>query len=605
MSAQPTLFEPAAPSGVELRPYQEEAIEATERYYAQGGTRPLWSVATGAGKTLMAAMLLERNLNGRRGLFLAHREELIDQAVRTIGSMTSLTVAAEQAGKRAGDAQVVVGCVPTLVGGGGRRLRALDRRDFGMVIVDECHRSTARTYLQALHHFGLAPDPDVFTIPDAEDDDEEQAVTTKRRKAAARSRRKTIDGFRPEWDAPLLLGVTATPHRADRIGLEVAFDEVVFERGIRELIAEGWLCVVRGVRVESGTDLNRVHVRAGEFAEKELSDAVNSPERNALIVAAYHDHAPGRQAIVFAASVQHAQDLCEAFQGSGVRAAWASGATPTVQRQGIVAAYKRREVQVLLNCQLWTEGFDAPLTDCIVMARPTKSSGAYAQMLGRGTRIAPGKVDLVVIDIVDNYRKAGIVSANALFGLPPRFRTGDSLAEDAGRFEAQLTLLGVPAEELGEATDWQSVSRIASTIDPLRVAALDPVLAAFARYTWHVVPWGYALQVPAGSLGIVTDGLGHGHVRWQPKGARPTTLWNEMGADASMAVRWAERWLDGVDPSAGRLVDKQAAWRQRNDPPTEKQIKMARWLKVPVVEGMTKGQLSSLLDAAQARRQER
>lgn len=600
---QPSLFAPPPAASLALRPYQEEAVAATEAYWRGGGRRALIALPTGTGKTVLFSEVLRRNLRGRRALVIAHREELLDQAAAAI-TRGGVPTAVEQADRRAGGAAVVVASIQTLTASAGKRLRQFPRDEIGVVVIDEAHHATARTYLQVLHAYGLAPDPGVFGSD-----------------AARGSRRTAIDRFTPDADAPLLLGVTATPSRADKVGLEAAFDEIVYSRTIREMIDAGWLCAVRGVRVETTTSLDSVTVNHGDFAERELERTVNTDERNALIVAAYHDHAPGRQAIVFAAGVAHAEALAAAFRAAGVPADWVSGAHDRWERRGVIEAYRRGELRVLANCAVLTEGFDAPETGCIVMARPTRSSTLYTQMIGRGTRLADGKADVVVIDLVDAYAKAGLASAAALFGLPPRYNDrqdgGQPEAPDlhqmAMRFEGEIERLGLPVSALGDVRDWDDVRRVAAEIDPLQVAALDPVLRSVARYTWLTASWGYYLAVPperghadgtpgrpGGQLGVVVNQLGQGTVRWKLRGEAPVTL--ERAETVEGAIRWAEEWVDTEHGHARAIVDGAAPWRKR--PASEAQIGLLRRLRVPVREGLTAGQASALIEQAMAQRGE-
>lgn len=571
-----------APDALALRPYQHDAIAALEGYWGSGRRRALINLPTGTGKTVLFAAVLRRNLGGRRGLVVAHREELLDQAAATIARDSGLSVGIEQADRQAGGVDVVVASVQTLVASGGRRLGQLTRNSIGLVVIDEAHHVSARTYIEVLHHFGLAPDPERFF--------------------AQGGRRAAIDGFEPATDAPRLLGVTATPSRTDKVGLEVAFDEIVYSRTIRDMISEGWLCPVRGVRVATSTSLDGVPTTHGDFAERALETTVNNDARNDLIIAAYHDHAQGRQAIVFAAGVAHAEALAAAFRAAGVSADWVSGAHDKDERRGAIGAYRRGELRVLANCAVLTEGFDAPETACVIMARPTKSSTLYTQCLGRGTRLANGKTDLVVIDVVDAYERAGLASAAALFGLPPKFAVAEAedvpLDQLAMRFDRELEEYRVPSSLLGDATSWDDIRRIAQEVDPLQVAALDPVLRAVAKAAWLTAPWGYHLGLPEGSLGIVVDLLGQATVRFKARGEQPETL--ERFPDAEQAVRWAEHWLGVEHADSARLVERGARWRK--DPPSERQLELARKLRILLPEGATRGHVSALIDQRLAKR---
>lgn len=579
------------PTGMTLRDYQTECIQAVARYASQGGRRGLVALPTGTGKTVIFAEMARLARKGRV-LVLAHREELLDQAATRIRDALGLerSIGVEQASRTSNGADIVVASVQTLAVSP-QRLEAMDPSQFSLVIVDEAHHSVARTYLQALSRFGLAPD-----VADLSND----ALNRKQVRAEVRDR---FEAFTPDTtSAPLLAGFTATPTRTDGRGLEWLFDELVYSRSIREMMEAGWLCPMRGERVRTQADITGVKTKAGDYQESALSEAVNTPERNALVVDSYQALADGRQALVFAVDVQHTKDLCAAFQWAGVRADYVIGETK--ERSPIIDAYRAGDLQVLVNCMVLTEGFDAPETSCLVMARPTKSSLLYQQMLGRGTRIAEGKDDLLVIDLADTA-KAGVSNINTMFGLPPELaHDNDSDVLDVVD-EVDDLRDSVPVDMFGSAQTVDELREMADSFDPLQAATVENWLGA--RLAWTKTAFGYHLSVPIGrdamhrgrtvSLGVVVDLLGRAELRLKEAGARAQVLARNAGIQT--AIRQAEEWVEENANETLHMLDRKAKWRQ--DAPSPKQAAFAAKLGLQVAPSMTKGDVSQLIDAALAK----
>ncbi|MBD3176334.1 MAG: DEAD/DEAH box helicase [Armatimonadia bacterium] len=360
---------------VTLRPYQKEAVQAAWRAWGSGMRAILWVIATGCGKTIAFAYIACQVMRkGRRVLILAHREELLDQAYQRITHAAPWTkpyVAIEQAHRRAStDSRCVIASVQTLANQK-RRKRFAMTGGFDLVIVDEAHHAAARTYRDILNAFPKAK----------------------------------------------VLGVTATPRRGDNVGLSEVFDGVCFHYGLRDGILGGYLADIRQFAIRTTVSLDDVSWRAGDFADGELADTIDTPERNRLVVEAYQRHGEGRKCLCFAVNVQHAVNLAEAFRDFDIAAEHASGAMGRKERRRVLKAFRAGEIQVLTNCALYTEGFDEPSVACLLMARPTGSPSLYEQMVGRGTRLAPGKKDLLVLDFMDNCMKHGLVSTPEILGL--------------------------------------------------------------------------------------------------------------------------------------------------------------------------------------------
>jgi superfamily II DNA or RNA helicase len=322
---------------------------------------------TGTGKTVVFAELVRRRVAaGRRMLVLAHRTELLEQA-RDKLTAVGVWAAIEQAEKRAGFAPVVVASVQTLRG---KRLAALDPKAFD-VVVDEAHHAYAASYRAILEHF----------------------------------------------EDSLVLGVTATPDRGDGKALGEVFASVAYRYEIRDAIREKFLAPIVARRiVVDGIDLSSVRSRAGDLASDELSEIMQAEQAVHGVVSPLLEQAGARRTIVFAVDVAHARALAEVLcRHRPGCARVAHGDLDARERKEILADYRAGEFQFLVNCALYTEGFDEPSIACVAIVRPTKSRGLYVQMVGRGTRLYPGKLALLLLDFTGNAGKHRLVGpADAL-----------------------------------------------------------------------------------------------------------------------------------------------------------------------------------------------
>lgn len=386
----------------ELRPYQGEAVSAIFERWRAGDRATLLVLATGLGKTIVFSEIVRRGAEqGRRCLILAHRTELLEQAadkLRTLG----VDVALEQADKRAGREAAVVASVQTLQG---KRLEGWKPDHFALVVIDEAHHAAARSYRRIVDHFGGAR----------------------------------------------VLGVTATPDRGDGKALGPLFDSVAYRYEIGDGIKNGWLSPITARRVVvDGLDLSAVRTTAGDLNQGDLDLAMRAPEAVHGVAVPLVELSAGRQTLAFTVTVEHAHALAEAVNELAPGSAVAlDGTSAADHRAAVLRRYHAGEIRILVNCALFTEGFDAPATSCIAIARPTKSRALYAQMVGRGTRLSDGKVDCRILDF------AGIAGKHKLVG-PADVLAGREL-DDEERREAEALLGGGPPsdvlEVLGEAAE--------------------------------------------------------------------------------------------------------------------------------------------------------
>jgi ATP-dependent helicase IRC3 len=510
-----------------LRPYQEEAIEAINDTGNDGITRPLVALPTGTGKTVVFAHLIDQRPG--RSLVLAHRDELIRQAVDKLLLVNpDFDIGIVKAGENEADAPVVVASVQTL--SRERRLAQL-LCDFKTVVVDEGHHAVADTYRRILEHLGCFAD-----------------------------------------GGPLTVGFTATPERGDKRGLRQVWDRIVYQKSILEMMLAGYLCDLQAIQVRVQIDLDQVHTRHGDFVDSELSEAMTRANAPSHVVSAYQEHAPSRKALVFTPTVQLAHDMAGAFRQAGVKAEALDGTTPDDERRAILCRLHTGETMVVANCAVLTEGFDEPSVDCVIIARPTKSKPLYIQMIGRGTRVYPGKDDLLVLDVVGASTRHSIMTANEIFDLDLGKQTVKQAVEERDRQERISS---------GQYAYNATGDLVAVPVNLFRTRPMH----------WQQTNQGAWVLTFGDGLLRLTPASGD---RWAVERVVPgnkTTLWESLPLDYAMGAAEDYARREG----AGVLLDPAAAWRSA--PATERQLNALRKWKIPVMSGLTKGKASDLLAA--------
>lgn len=355
---------------LDLRPYQVEAIKSITAADREGVKRPLVVHPTGTGKTVTFTHLIAQRAGIGRSVVLVHRDELAQQTVEKIGMVApELATGVVKAERDDVSADVVVASVQTA--SRDRRLARLIESartsPFGTVVVDEAHHAPAPTWTKVLTGLG---------------------------------------SFSPY--GPLTVGFTATPER-DGKSLGV-WDKVVSYMSIREAIYAGYLCGVTGQTVRTSMDLGKVRKTRGDYADGSLGDELENSGAIEEIADAYVKYAAERKGVAFTPTVETATHLAAALCERGIPAEMVSGQTPTEERRAILGRLKTGQTQVVTNCAVLTEGFDEPSISCVVVARPTKFHGLYVQMVGRGTRLYPGKKDLLVLDVTGASERHDLVA---------------------------------------------------------------------------------------------------------------------------------------------------------------------------------------------------
>jgi superfamily II DNA or RNA helicase len=578
------------------RPYQGKALDGAHARWQAGVYRQLHVMATGTGKTHCFAQLPKVFANDLPGkmLVLAHREELIDQAIAKIQAENPLKRIDKEKAAHVADpsrADIVVASVASL----NNRLLKYDWNQFDKFVIDEAHHSTADSYMKILN------DARMFDLE--------------------------LPGRPGEINKRLLTGWTATPQRGDGEALAKVYQEIVTVYTIREAIEDGWLVDVRGFRVRTDTSLDAVKVTAGDFNQGQLADAVNTPERNMQAYKAWMKLAEDRQTIGFCVDIQHAQDMAALFRKHDVLAEAIWGDDP--DRKKKLDLFRAGEIEVLFNCDILTEGFDMWQVECILNLGPTKSPVKYVQRVGRGTRLEaeignlldarrghdhltpgypqpyPFKTDCIVIDLVDNCTRNSLITLPTLMGLPNSMDLqGKSMVwavkqiEEAQEQFPHLDLTGVP-----------SIDGLKSWIQEVNLfdVVFRKEVEEGSELSWHATAdGGYVLLLPSREefvngertkvresvtikqnlldkfeIATVLDGKKH-------KGYRETLADAFKAADALVMSKRSQSF---------RLVKQKQEWH--NEPATDAQRKtLKKFMKgkqIPV--DLNKGKASRLISA--------
>lgn len=342
---------------VQLRDYQIRAINQLYDAIRSGNRRLLWVLPTGAGKSSIAAYFVKKCIEKeKRVLFFVHSKELVDQFAERLRNQFHVLSGVIMAGVTPDPSKLVqVASVQTLA----RR----DMPDADVVIIDETHRAEANTYKKVMEAY-----------PDA-----------------------------------VVVGLTATPYRGDGKGLGELFQTIVHPVKIRELIGLGHLVGTKVYVPREHVDMTGVKIMAGDYDKKEMANRFKDVGIVKGVVDNYRKYANGKRAIVFNCNVEHSIEVNEMFQRAGISSAHLDGATDKAERKRIVNGFRNGSILVLNNCFLFTEGFDVPACDVVILNRATRSEGLFVQMVGRGLRPADGKEHCVVIDHADNTMRFGFV----------------------------------------------------------------------------------------------------------------------------------------------------------------------------------------------------
>lgn len=336
---------------MELRPYQETARQKVQEEWEEGKKRTLLVLPTGTGKTIVFSKIIEDRIKkGERVLVIAHRGELLEQASDKLYKSAGLKTATEKAGQTSLGSfyRVVVGSVQTLQRE--KRLNQFPPEYFDTIVIDEAHHAISDGYQRVLQHFEDAN----------------------------------------------VLGVTATPDRGDMRNLGSYFESLAYEYSLPEAIKSGYLSPIKALTIPLKLDLSNVKQQAGDFSTKDLGTALDPYLEQ--IAEEMKKQCFNRKTVVFLPLVKTSQKFRDILNKHGFKAAEVNG--KSADREQILKDYEEGKYNVLCNSMLLTEGWDCPSVDCVIVLRPTKVRALYSQMVGRGTRLAPGKKELLLLDFL-------------------------------------------------------------------------------------------------------------------------------------------------------------------------------------------------------------
>lgn len=436
---------------IQLRPYQVEAKQAVLQEWESGHQRTLLVLPTGGGKTIVFTSVLEEQVRkgNRRGLILAHREELLSQAADKLQKSTGLGCATEK-GKTTslGSSQLItVGSVQSLCQE--QRLNRFPHDYFTDIVVDEAHHCMSDSYQRILNHF-----------PNAN-----------------------------------ILGVTATPDRGDMKDLGTFFDSKAYEYTITQAIRDGYLCPIKAQMIPLQLDISEVTVSGGDFSAGEVGSALEPYLEQIAQEMGHYCH--GRKTVVFLPLVHTSQRFCEILNLYGFHAAEVNG--NSADRDTVLRDYENGKYDVLCNSMLLTEGWDCPSVDCVIVLRPTKVRSLYQQMVGRGLRLHPGKENLLLLDFLWMTARHDLCHPSALVskdrGIAEKMdRQLEAIADGIDILEAEALAEKDVLAEREEALAKQLAEmrkRKAQLVDPLQYAmsiAAEDLTNYVPTFAWEMAP---------------------------------------------------------------------------------------------------------------------
>jgi DNA repair protein RadD len=371
---------------MQLRDYQQQAIDNLRAAYRNGARAPLLVGPTGMGKTVIIAAILQGiAARGRSAMVLVHRRELIAQTadkLRLAGVQHGIIAA----GLPTTDHPIQVASVQTLTRRLGQLATAPD-----LIVIDEAHHATAGRWKRVMDH----------------------------------------------WPGALRLGVTATPMRLDGRGLSAAFDRLVLGPSVANLMNAGFLCPARIYAPPVMADLTGLKRRAGDYATDQAAAAMDRFSVTGDAIAHYQRLAAGQQGIAFCCSIAHAEHVAASFNAANISAGTLLGETR--DRDQLVQRFAAGELQVLVTVDVVSEGFDIPAAGCAILLRPTQSLGLYLQQVGRVLRPAVDKKLAIILDHVGNVHRHGFPDD------PRDWSLNDRLRRTAGAGSAAPSVRTCPA----------------------------------------------------------------------------------------------------------------------------------------------------------------
>ncbi|OPZ02199.1 MAG: type I restriction enzyme EcoKI subunit R [Alphaproteobacteria bacterium ADurb.BinA305] len=539
----------------QLRDYQTRAIADIRRDLTEVD-RTLAIMATGTGKTATFLAWLDECLAAGelgRALVVAHRRELIQQPIDRMADhfpQLSPLSGVVMADRNDVSARVIVATVQTLAAKG-RMDAILAHGPITHVVIDECHHTTAATY------------------------------------------RKVID----QLPAAKVLGVTATPLRADGDGLSRVFERVSVRLPISAAIRAGALVPFDALGVQLPISLAGLRETADGWEAEPLGNLLSAANVLEIVIDHWRQYAQGRQTIAFTASVAQAAATAQAFEAAGIKAAFVSGETPLAERDDILKRYSRGDLQLVANCQVLVEGFDAPATSAVLMICPTKSDLAYVQKLGRGLRTSENKSDCRVIDFAP-LEDRDVIMAGDVLGKPRDVKQAEAKAQRSG----VMCAIGVDA--LGEAATIDPSRLIVKVLNLLRKDALAWTVDGVYTTATLTADETLCIVMPDTARVAQAEAM-RASGAWTPaheqllRHIRSCRLYHVNGAARHVGTyvdfegAKAAADLIALDNFDAKLSKRRADWRSKQ--PSPAQIAFAHRLHIQIPERCTKGGLAQLI----------
>src|SRR6266702_5104988 len=536
---------------IQLREYQEACITGILASYEHNKSgSELVVLPCSAGKTIIFSQVIYALAQkyDTSAMVVAHRDELLDQAADKYRLVKPDAIIGKVgSGIHEYGGEVTIASIQTIYRPEHiKKLRSLYGTGKGLlIIVDEAHHSMATSYQIVLEAF---PDASVLMVtatPDRLDG------------------KPLLDGKKPLYEASIIDLATHEP---------------------------AYLTDMRAVPIQTGLSLDGIHTQAGDFKIDELEAAVDTDERNQLIVQKYMQYASGRRAACFAVTVEHAEHITEAFNDAGIASGVVVGITPLPERKRLYKAFRSGEVKVLTTVNVLSRGWDEPLCDCIIMARPTQSRALFVQAIGRGLRLAPGKQDCIILDITDNCLKHRLEPQNLRKILGKHLNDEESLLEALAREK----------EEIGLKTSVHQERKLKEQRNK------DIELNLLVKLDWQLKPDGkFILTVGSAKhrIALVPDAYRDMYSVWARLSPfYETQLWLE-NAPLDWCQNFAEKRARLLlsDAKNVKLIDRTATWRTQLA--TEVQLeKLEKWqhkFNLNYNPGtVTKGEASDMLDYA-------
>jgi superfamily II DNA or RNA helicase len=354
---------------IQLRKYQEDSVNTILQEFTRTESI-LFQMPTGTGKTTIFSEIIKvwstKLHPNKRILILVHRKELVSQIIDRLKQFGILAGRIQSGYLNNILLQVQVGLIQSLSN------PARLPNNLSLIIIDEAHHTPSKSYRNILKHYSQS--------------------------------------------SPYILGVTATPYRLSGESFSELFDKLILSKSIKEFIQEGWLTPIKHLAT-SFNDFSNVRIKNKEYVEKDLEIILRSEKVMVELIESYFKYGDNKKAIIFALNKSHSKDIVERFKLEKINAEFIDSDTPSDLRDEIVNKFKNGEIKILCNVNIFTEGFDCPDVELVLLARPTKSFSLYLQQVGRVMRTNEGKTHGLILDNASLWLEHGLVTQEVKWSL--------------------------------------------------------------------------------------------------------------------------------------------------------------------------------------------